>query len=183
MQNELIVLDIETTGLSPINDFILELGIVKLNLDTGEISVLFDSVFKDPNLTAKHRDAWIFQNGYMEISEIRNASPLSNYEDEIQEILNAYRGKITAWNRSFDSKFLEANGFDLGATVPCPMKESTNFFKIPGARGYKWPKAQEAWDVLFPSVRKIEQHRGLDDSIMEAKIIYELVQMGVYRPF
>ncbi|WP_139955734.1 3'-5' exonuclease [Flavicella sediminum] len=183
MQNELIVLDIETTGLSPVNDFILELGIVKLDLDTGEITTLFDAVFKDPKLTAKHRNAWIFQNGYMELSEVRNANPLSDYEDEIQEILDAYKGKITAWNRSFDSNFLVANGFDLGEDVPCPMKESTKFFKISGTRGYKWPKAQEAWDVLFPSEHKIEQHRGLDDSIMEAKIIYELVQIGVYTPF
>jgi DNA polymerase III alpha subunit (gram-positive type) len=180
MKNEILVLDIETTGLSPANDFILELGIVKLNLETGVITELFDKVFKDPNLTAKHRNSWIFQNGFMDINEVRKAKPLSSYTKEIQEILTPYKGKITAWNRNFDQSFLVSNGFDLGDDVQCPMKASTHFFKIKGTRGFKWPKAQEAWDILFPDTKKIEAHRGLDDSIMEAKIIFELVQMGVY---
>lgn len=180
MQNEILVLDIETTGLSTANDFILELGIVKLNTDTGEITELFDKIFKDPNLTAKHRRSWIFENGFMDIDEVRTAKPLSFYADEIQEILNPFKGKITAWNRSFDQSFLKSNGFDLGSDVACPMKISTQYFKIKGSRGFKWPKAQEAWDILFPDTHKIEAHRGLDDSIMEAKIIFELVKMGVY---
>ena len=87
MKNEILVLDIETTGLSPANDFILELGIVKLNLETGVITELFDKVFKDPNLTAKHRNSWIFQNGFMDINEVRKAKPLSSYTKEIQEIM------------------------------------------------------------------------------------------------
>ena len=180
MQNEILVLDIETTGLSTANDFILELGIVKLNTETGEITELFNKVFKDPNLTAKHRKSWIFENGFMDIEEVRKAKPLNYYTKEIQDIFTPYKGKITAWNRSFDHGFLSSNGFDLGEDVLCPMKASTHFFKIKGARGFKWPKAQEAWDILFPDTHKIEAHRGLDDSIMEAKIIFELVQMGVY---
>lgn len=181
--NEILVLDIETTGLHPEYDFILELGIVKLNTDTGRITPLFDKIFKDPNLRAKHRNAWIFQNGYMHIDEVRTAQPLDNYRNEIQEILNPYKGKITAWNRDFDHAFLIQNGFDLGSELACPMKASTEYFKIPGSRGYKWPKAQEAWDILFPHIHKIEKHRGLDDSIMEAKIIFELIQKEVYNPF
>ncbi|WP_152285727.1 3'-5' exonuclease [Flavicella marina] len=180
-ENEILVLDIETTGLSSRNDYILELGIVKLNIDTGEITELFDKVFKDPNLTAKHRNSWIFQNGFMDIEEVRNANPISDYKDEIQQTLNAFKGKITAWNCDFDFSFLEANGFELGQKTTCPMKASTDFFKIESSRGYKWPKAQEAWDILFPTTPKIEAHRGLDDSIMEAKIIFELIQKGIYH--
>ena len=120
--NEILVLDIETTGLHPEYDFILELGIVKLNTDTGHITPLFDKIFKDPNLRAKHRNAWIFQNGYMHIDEVRTAQPLDNYRNEIQEILNPYKGKITAWNRDFDHAFLIQNGFDLGSELACPMK-------------------------------------------------------------
>ncbi len=180
---EILVLDIETTGLSPKFDFILELGIVKLNIGTGEITNLFDKIFKDPKLTAKHRNAWIFQNGYMHIDEVRNAKPLDNYRAEIQHILTPFKGKITAWNRDFDNAFLQQEGFDLGLAMSCPMKASTDYFKIPGARGYKWPKAQEAWDILFPDVHKTEKHRGLDDSIMEAKIIFELIKKEVYNPF
>jgi hypothetical protein len=49
-------------------------------------------------------------------------------------------------------------------------------------RGFgKWPSAQEAWDLLFPKTTKIESHRGLDDSKMEANIIFELLQKGIYN--
>ena len=182
MANEIIVLDIETTGLNPNHDLILELGMVKLNLDSGEITPIFDQVFKDPNLRAKHRNSWIFENGFMELEEIRNALPITDYFDEIQSLLNPYKGQITAWNREFDSAFLIKYGFDLGPDIPCPMKESVDYFKIEGNYGYKWPKAQEAWDILFPDTPKIEQHRGLDDSMMEAAIIYELYKRGQYKP-
>lgn len=174
MKNEIIVLDIETTGLDLNQDFILELGMVALNIENGEIIELFNEVFKDPNLTARHHKSWIFENGFMDIEEVRKALPLSQYFEEIQSIMNPYKGKITAWNRDFDSKFLVKSGFDLGPDIFCPMKESVDFFKIESNYGYKWAKAQEAWDILFPETPKIEKHRGLDDSKMEAAIIYEL---------
>lgn len=183
MPKEILVLDIETTGLKPNEDLILELGMVKLNLETGEIASLFDQVFKDPKLNAKHREAWIFQNGFMELDEVRNAQPLAAYAQEIQAIMNGFNGCITAWNRDFDSAFLENAGFNLGPAIGCPMKESVDYFKIDGRFGYKWPKAQEAWDILFPETPKIEEHRGLDDAKMEAHIIYELYQKEVYKPF
>ena len=183
MTSEIIVLDIETTGLNPNIDFILELGMVTLNLDNGQITEVFDHVFKDPKLTAKHRKAWIFENGFMELDEIRNAEPISAYMNEIQSIMNPFKGRITAWNRDFDSAFLEKNGFDLGQEMICPMKTSVDYFKIEGNYGYKWPKAQEAWDILFPDTPKVEEHRGLDDSKMEAAIIFELYKRGVYSPF
>jgi DNA polymerase III epsilon subunit-like protein len=182
MGKEIIVLDIETTGLKPKEDLILELGMVKLNLETGEISELFDKVFRDPRLTAKHREAWIFQNGFMELEEVRNAEPISKYAPDIQNIMDDFQGLITAWNREFDSAFLEYAGFNLGAPLECPMKQSVDYFKIDGPFGYKWPKAQEAWNLLFPDNPKIEEHRGLDDSKMEAAIIYELHKRGQYNP-
>jgi DNA polymerase III epsilon subunit-like protein len=182
MGKEIIVLDIETTGLKAKEDLILELGMVKLNLETGEISELFNKVFRDPRLTAKHREAWIFQNGFMKLEEVRNAEPISNYTSDIQRIMDDFQGLITAWNREFDSAFLEYAGFNLGAPLDCPMKKSVDYFKIDGPFGYKWPKAQEAWDILFPDNPKIEEHRGLDDSKMEAAIIYELYKRGQYNP-
>ena len=181
MPNEIIVLDIETTGLNSNQDLILELGMVKLNLENGDITEIFNQVFKDPKLTAKHRKSWIFENGFMDIDEIRNALPLTEYADQIQSLMDPFKGRITAWNRDFDSAFLIKNGFDLGPDVLCPMKESVDYFKIEGKYGYKWPKAQEAWDVLFPETPKEEEHRGLDDSKMEAAIIFELYKRGEYN--
>ena len=49
MSDEILVLDIETTGLNPVTDYILELGMVALNLNSGNVTVLFDQVFRDQN--------------------------------------------------------------------------------------------------------------------------------------
>ena len=107
--------------------------------------------------------------------------PITEYFDEIQSLIDPFKGQITAWNRDFDSAFLLNYGFDLGPQVKCPMKESVDYFKIEGKFGYKWPKAQEAWDILFPTTPKMEEHRGLDDSKMEAAIIFELHKKGQYK--
>ena len=103
MKNEIIVLDIETTGLNPNEDFILELGMVKLNLDNGEITTLFNQVFKDPNLRARHHKAWIFENGFMSVEEIRNALPISYYFDEIQNIFDQHVDVGDTWPVKFPS--------------------------------------------------------------------------------
>jgi len=181
-ENKLLVIDIETTGFDHKKDCILELGIVELNLETGEIKELLDVQFKEKHLRGRHRKSWIFEQGYMKPEDVRDAKPMEMHFEEIQSIFNKYQGRICAWNRPFDINFLETRGFKFGKNIKDPMRESADYFQIPNKYGQpgKWPSAQEAWDVLFPGITKIEQHRGLDDAVMESKIIYELVKKGVY---
>ncbi|MFT7344906.1 MAG: hypothetical protein ACI9XP_001495 [Lentimonas sp.] len=40
-------------------------------------------------------------------------------------------------------------------------------------------KAQEALNILLPDTLKTEKHRGLDDSKMEAALIYDLQKRAV----
>jgi len=184
---EILVLDIETTGLNNRTDFILELGMVSLNIETGVVTKLFDKVFRPEGLTAKHREAWIFENKFMEVEEVRKAESMEIYRDQIQGYLTLYKDYVYAWNIDFDYGFLKFAGFDLGTKTPCPMKDSTDYFKIPKAnrthKGYKWAKAQEAWDILFPETPRTELHRGYDDSDMEARIIHKLINTGQFNPF
>lgn len=182
MDDEILIADIETTGFKPGDDYILELGLVKLNLATGERETLFDQVVRHPELRQKHREAWIFKNGYMTIEEVRAAKPLEHYRNEVEDLFKEFSGRITAWNRAFDCKFLNHEGYQLGDPLPCPMLESTDYFKIPSprGRGWKWPKAQEAWDRLFPDNPREELHRGADDADFEAIIIKELYDREVY---
>jgi len=181
--NSLLVIDIETTGFNHKADCILELGIVKLDLKSGEITDLLDIQLKETHLSAKHHNAWIFENGFMSHNDVRHAEPLAFHFDTIQEIFDTHLGKICAWNRAFDVDFLKSRGFNLGKAIKDPMKESAEFFNLPHKSGGfgKWPSAQEAWNVLFPETKKIELHRGLDDAKMEAKIIFELINKGVYK--
>jgi len=183
----ILVLDIETTGFNHTTDCILELGMVELDTYTGAIVEKFHSTFKEDHLRRFHTNAWIFQNSSLTVNEIRDSRPLEDYREEIQTLLDAYT--VTAWNSSFDLDFLTSRNFDVGARLMDPMKTSTNYFKLPfknakpqNIRGmqYKYPSAQEAYDILFPKEKIIEAHRGLDDAIFEAKIIYTLILLDVY---
>jgi len=66
---------------------------------------------------------------------------------------------VVAHNVDFDSKIVGAefiraglaNAFD-GKQLRCTMKESTDFCKLPGNRGYKWPTLAELHRILFGNV-------------------------------
>ena len=179
--NKIIVVDIETTGLNPNSDLILEIGIIKLNLDTGDTKLIFDSYVKEPALGDEHSNCWIFENSDLNFEEVKNGPLLDDLIQELQEIFLKY--SVTAFNKSFDLGFLKSRGFKFPNELPCIMLTSTNICKIPSRNPrskYKWPKAQEAWDFFFPISNYIEQHRAADDAFHEANILYEMYQRGLY---
>ncbi len=179
--NIVAVIDIETTGLDPINDLILEIGIVELNLLTGETKILFDRYVKELSFGEEHRDSWIFKNSDIKFEDIENAPLFESLKNEIAEIFSKYR--VTAFNKSFDLGFLKARGINIPKELPCIMQTATNICRIPSPyrrSGYKWPKCQEAWDFFFPNSDYIEKHRAADDAIHEAKILFELFRRGKF---
>ena len=179
--NKIIVIDIETTGLNPNSDLILEIGIIKLNLDTGDTKLIFDSYVKEPALGDEHSNCWIFENSDLNFEEVKNGPLLDDLRQELQGIFLKY--SVTAFNKSFDLGFLKSRGFKFPNELPCIMLTSTNICKIPSRNPrskYKWPKAQEAWDFFFPISNYIEQHRAADDAFHEANILYEMYQRGLY---
>ena len=175
------VIDIETTGLKPIDELILEIGIVKLDLETGDTKIIFDSYVREPTFRDKHKSSWIFENSDLKFEDVEKAPLLEEFKQELQEIFHKYN--VTAFNKSFDLGFLKARGFEFPDELPCIMQTSTNICRIPSRnrrRRYKWPSAQEAWDFFFPNSDYIEKHRAADDAIHEAKILYEIYRKGLY---
>ena len=47
--------------------------------------------------------------------------------------------------------------------------------------GKKWPSVMEAWKEMFPMIDYDEAHRGLDDAVHEAKIVYEMYRKGIFK--
>lgn len=184
MENKILVIDIETLGgFVPSKGFIAEIGIVELDIKTGETKTLFDSLCKHPKMTAKLHDSWIFQNSTMTIQDVRNAPFLSEIQEEVQGIIDKYQLGVTAYNRKFDITYMEGYGFTFKKLQPCPMLELTPIAKIPhkNGKGNKWPSCEQAWEFLFPNVEYIELHRGADDALHEAKIIFEMIKKGYYK--
>lgn len=187
MDNKILILDIETTGFLNEGGSIVEVGIVSLDLSSGSTQILFDSVCRENILTGRHREepmGWIFRNSTLTVEAVRNAPLLQSLLTEVQSIINRYPIGATAYNRDFDFNFLESRGICFETKLPCPMQLSTAICKIPArhfAHGnYKWPKVEEAWKHFFPDVDYIELHRGADDAVHEAKIVYELYKSGVF---
>ena len=174
------IVDIETTGKESIyTDLIVEIGIVELDLETGVIETLFDSIVKESRFEEKHSESWIFEISDLTFEDVDNAPPFNQFIPELQEIVDNYM--VTSFNTEFDLGFLKTRGIRITNELPCIMKTATNICKIPAFwGGYKWPKMQEAWDFFFPSSDYIEAHRALDDAVHEAQILYEMYKEGQF---
>lgn len=183
---KIAVLDIETTGFLLEGGSIVEIGIVELNLDNGDINVIYDSLCREKILTAKHRKepfGWIFRNSDLKPEDVRSAPPFEQVKEEVQDILNQYPAGATAFNKKFDFDFLKDRGIEI-KELPCPMLIAADVCKLPNKWGYpdyKWPKVEEAFSHLFPDVEYTEKHRGADDAKHEAMIVYELFKMGLFK--
>lgn len=174
---KIAVIDIETTNLQENGGLIVEVGIIELCLETGFMRVIYDELVKEDGYNEDHKNSWIFNNSDLKHEEICKANPLDI--QKIQEILNKY--PVTAYNKDFDFNFLRSRGIQNIKELPCPMKILTPICKIENEYGFKWPKVQEAYEFLFGKTGYIEAHRGIDDALHEAQIVYRLYERGDFR--
>lgn len=181
---KIVIIDVETTGFSYDKDFIIEVGLVEVDLETGKKLTLYDELISPPLPYEDLAKTWIIQN-YIEINDVIFAEPLEKHFDQIQGLLNLYTLGCTAFNNVFDFGFMEAAGFDLPKKLACPMRLSTDICKLPAARKgvgrYKYPKAEEAYNYFFPDANYIELHRGADDAWHEADIVKKLYDLGIFK--
>jgi len=87
---------------------------------------------------------------------------------------------LIAHNMSFDEKIVGAEF--LRTNIPnelfkkprlCTMKLSTDFCKLPGKFGYKWPSLSELYDILFSADIEGAHDASVDVAIC-AKCFYKL---------
>jgi len=187
---EILILDIETTKFLNNGGKIIEIGIVSLNLETGERKIIFSEFCHEAGITLKEvEDSWIIENSDITVEDIRQSKKLFILQPKIQEIINSYPLGATAFNNDFDFGFMESRGFVFPKKLPCPMKLSVDVLKIPptakmvkaGFNKFKTPNVQEAYNYFFPNNTYIEQHRGADDAFHEAEIVWELYKLGIFK--
>lgn len=92
---------------------------------------------------------------------------------------------LIAHNVQFDEKILGAELHRIGyenlvESKPrkCTMHSSTDYCRLPGPYGYKWPKLVELHQKLF-SESFDGAHRALTDVRACARCYFELVRLGV----
>lgn len=88
-------------------------------------------------------------------------------------------GLMVAHNYSYDYNIMGSellrNGLENSLHKKehiCTMNASTEFCKIPGSRGYKWPKLEELYNILFKE--SFNAHDALDDVKATARCFWEL---------
>lgn len=173
---KLLVVDLETTGFYQNSDAIVEIGIALVDTKTKEIELVFDKVVKHKKFNpTRHKNSWIFQNTNLTVEDVINANTLESYFDEIQDLFDTY--KMTAYNKSFDIRFLKACGFNVN-DVKCLMKTATQYSTFKDKNGnIKKPSVEEIYNQFFMKDGKVyvEQHRAGADAKDEAKLLLHMV--------
>ncbi len=170
---EFVIIDIETTGLNHETDSIIEVGAVLVNLSSNRIQKVYHSLCNELPKPVNPKKNLIFQISDINYDEVMQAPHFNQIKDDIQKICNT--NCVTAFNKSFDFRFLKQRGLTIPHETYDPMKLLTRVLGFLNKKHYlKPPKAQEAWDVLFPNDPHQEAHRALEDAIFEAKILLKI---------
>lgn len=94
--------------------------------------------------------------------------------------------RVVTYNTQFDFLVMD-HWFDLigekwrnGRAVGiCPMKALTDAMRIPGPRGYKWPKLDEAFEFITGNPRVKEgSHDAMKDTLDAAQVYFGAVDKG-----
>jgi DNA polymerase III epsilon subunit-like protein len=182
---KLLVIDIETTGLEPKTDSIVEIGAALADAKTGEIEVVFDKVVRDDNWNPSlHKDAWIFKNSDLKYEDVDKAQHISTYFDELQNLISTY--DTVAFNLKFDEKFLVDRGFKFNKSK-CLMEAVKNYviFKNENDRTVK-PSVEELYNHFLVGKKEplyVERHRGASDAVDEAKIMLHMIKLKADKTY
>lgn len=94
---------------------------------------------------------------------------------------------VIAHNIQFDSKVLGAEFLRQGLEIPflnknlfCTMTETTNYCRLPGPYGYKWPNLAELYGVVFEKEFQ-DQHDAKADVSACAKCFFELKKRRIFK--
>ncbi len=153
MHAQFVVIDLETTGFSPANDAIIELGGVKVDRVTGEITTFSELI--NPWRDIPYR---IQQQTGISEDMVYGCRDI----DEVFPDFMAFVGElpIVAHNASFDMRFLKhqaaKQGYGLDNDVVCTLELARD----------RWPnfpnhKLQTLVQQL--GIRVTRAHRSLDD--------------------
>lgn len=186
----ILVVDTETTGLDGYpNDYVVEIAICKVPLESLEVETVYNSVVGHDTSKWEHwqRNAWVFGNSNLTLEMVQKAKPEKEIVKEVQEILN--NKFMTSFNSLFDFySFLLHEPWNIQlpseGLMPCIMLQAAPSCRLPGYYGdYKWPSLIEAYSLLCknnPARVEHQRHRALDDTIMSSHVLLALLKEGAH---
>lgn len=164
--NTLIVLDFETTGLSPdMGDRAIEIGAVRI--ENGEVTARFQELM-NPGVRIS---AFIEDYTGITNSMLAGARPCNDVMDDFADFIEGYN--LLAHNASFDKRFLDAELKRIHrhytGEFTCSLLLARRIFQ--DAPNYKLATLVKFVNVFAEG----EYHRALYDSEMTAKLWLSLL--------
>ena len=161
-----VVFDLETTGFSPINDRIIEIGAVLV--EDGKVTDRF-STFVNPQIPIPFR---IEQLTSINDGMVADAPPI---EQVLPDFLRFCEGAVlVAHNASFDVSFIEENCRVLGLPFHYTYVDTVALARVllPQLGRFKLDNVAKALNVPLG-----HHHRAVDDAECTAHIYEKFVQM------
>lgn len=157
------VIDIETTGISPVNDSIIDIGF--LEFDGTELVKKFDSLVRHEGKLSY----FIQKLTSIKPKQLKKAPPWEEVELEVQEL---YGANLIAHNSDFEKNFLEASFDELGPDAQGAVRESYHDSMLylsllyPERASLKLEGFITEWGLADK-----ELHRGFQDSLDLLKVL------------
>ncbi|RLI61496.1 MAG: hypothetical protein DRO88_12950 [Promethearchaeia archaeon] len=170
-EDEVMIIDLETTGFFPFKDLIVEIGIVQLDLNSGKRDhIMNELVIESEKRLSQKRNSWIFKNSDLTYEELlEKGISLSEISSKLSDLFRS--NKFTGFYSEFDFTFLEARGFkiDKAADIMYLSRKYLNiYYGID-----KYPSVEECMKRILKDYSK-EPHRAIKDAEIEAKILFEI---------
>ena len=166
LMEEYVVFDIETTGFSPLNDRIIEIGAVKLV--NGEITERF-SEFVNPEVPIPFE--------IEKLTGIKDEMVLS--AQKIEEVLPRFlefskNAVMVAHNAGFDMSFIYANAKRMNLSLKKTVVDTVGLARIllPDLNKYKLDVVAKALHISLEN-----HHRAVDDAGATAEIFEAFIKM------
>ena len=164
MPKTLACLDIETTGLSPDRDKIIEIGVAIFDFKERKIIKEF-STFINPGVAIPSQVTNL--TGITD-ADVKTAPKIADIKTELEEFIRDY--PIVGHNINFDIEFLNANGFEIKNL----RLDSIDIAHI------AFPKTDSYSLEIIGKILDVEErgkHRALSDVKSNIEILYKLFDL------
>lgn len=164
LDGEFVVFDFETTGFSPVNDRITEIGAVLLR--NGEVVDTFSSLV-NPQMPIPSR---VVEVTGITDDMVKDAPT----EDEVMPKFFEFIGDrlLVAHNAPFDMSFARASALRLGVVLENPYCDTVPMARVlvPDIKNHKLDTVAKALDL-----GEFNHHRAVDDATVLAHIFAKLL--------
>ncbi len=159
-----VVFDTETTGLSPLNEEIIEIGAVKIK--AGDVVDRFSSLVKCSKDVPYH----ITKLTGITNDMVKNAPPLEKVMNEFRDFCEG--SVLVAHNAKFDMGFVNKSCAHLGIKINRSVLDTLLLARalFPNMKNYKLSTL-----CKYFNIRLVNHHRAVDDAEATAKLFIRML--------